>query len=64
MNQSIREKLESFTGRLTELDRMLSSAEVIADQNEFRKLSCEHAELSPLVALYQTWQQNEADLAT
>ncbi|HPP47890.1 MAG TPA: PCRF domain-containing protein, partial [Accumulibacter sp.] len=63
MNQSIREKLETFTGRLAELDRMLASPEVIADQNEFRKLSCERAELSPLVALYQTWRQNEADLA-
>ena len=64
MNQSICDKLEHLTGRLAELDRMLSSAEVIADQNEFRKLSCEHAELSPLVALYQTWRQSEAELTS
>ncbi len=62
MNQSICDKLEQLTGRLDELDRMLSSGEATRDMDEYRKLSREHAELGPVVALYQSWRQTRADL--
>ena len=63
MKQSIRDKLESLVGRLDELDRILASGEATRDMDQYRKLSREHAELGPVVALYKTWQQTEADLA-
>ena len=62
MKQSIRDKLESLVGRLDELDRILASGEATRDMDQYRKLSREHAELGPVVALYKTWQQTEADL--
>ena len=62
MKQSIRDKLESLVGRLDELDRILSSGEATRDMDQFRKMTREHAELGPVVALYKEWQQTEADL--
>ena len=62
MKQSIRDKLENLTGRLDELDRILGSGEATRDMNQYRKLTREHAELGPVVALYATWQQCAADL--
>ena len=64
MKQSIRDKLENLTGRLDELDRILSSGEATRDMDQYRKMTREHAELGPVVALYQQWQQTEADLAS
>ncbi|MDR0440969.1 MAG: peptide chain release factor 1 [Candidatus Accumulibacter sp.] len=64
MKQSIRDKLENITGRLEELDRILSSGEATRDMDEFRRMTREHAELGPVVALYQEWRQTETDLAS
>ncbi len=64
MKQSIRDKLEHLTGRLEELDRELSSEEGARDMNAFRDLSRERAEIEPVVALYHSWRQAEADCAT
>jgi peptide chain release factor 1 len=61
MKQSIRDRLENFVGRLDELDRILSSGEATRDMDQYRKLTREHADLGPLVALYKTWLQTEAD---
>ena len=62
MKQSIRDKLENLGARLDELDRILASGEATRDMDQYRKLSREHAELGPVVALYQTWRQTESDL--
>ena len=62
MKQSIRDKLENLVGRLDELDRILSSGEATRDMDQYRKMTREHAELGPVVALYKDWQQTEADL--
>ncbi len=64
MKQSIRDKLESLVGRLDELDRILASGDATRDMDQFRKMTREHAELGPVVALYKDWQQTEADLAS
>jgi peptide chain release factor 1 len=64
MNQSICDKLEQLSGRLDELGRMLASSEATQDMDEFRKLSCEYAEIGPVVALYQTWRQAEGELSS
>ena len=62
MKQSIRDKLESLVGRLDELDRILASGEATRDMDQYRKMTREHAELGPVVALYKDWQQTEANL--
>ena len=61
MKQSIRDKLENLVGRLDELERILSDADATRDMDQYRKLSREHAELVPLVELYKSWQQTEAN---
>ncbi len=62
MKQSIRDKLENLTGRLDELDRILASGEATRDMDQYRKLTREHSELGPVVALYAIWRQTESDL--
>ena len=62
MKQSIRDKLENLVGRLDELDRILASGEATRDMDQYRKLSREHAELGPVVALYAQWRQSNDDL--
>jgi len=62
MKQSIRDKLENLVGRLDELDRILASGEATRDMDQYRKMTREHAELGPVVALYKEWQQTAADL--
>jgi peptide chain release factor 1 len=64
MKQSIRDKLENLVGRLDELDRILASGEATRDMDQFRKMTREHAELGPVVALYKEWQQTGTDLAS
>ena len=64
MKQSIRDRLESLVGRLDELDRILASGEATRDLDQFRRMTREHAEVGPVVALYKEWQQAEADLAS
>ncbi|MDR2450713.1 MAG: peptide chain release factor 1 [Candidatus Accumulibacter sp.] len=64
MRQGIRDKLESLSGRLEELGRILSSVEATRDLDEFRRMTREHAELGPVVALYREWQKTKADAAS
>ena len=46
MNQSILTKLEQLSMRLEEINALLSDQSVVSDQNQFRELSIEHAQLS------------------
>jgi peptide chain release factor 1 len=62
MKQSICDKLEHLSGRLDELDRILANGEATRDMDQYRRLTREHAELGPVVALYQTWRDTEATL--
>lgn len=62
MKASILDKLESLSARLEEIDRALASGEATRDLDNYRKLTREHAELGPVVALYGTWRQTMADL--
>ena len=63
MKSSIREKLEQLARRLLEIDRILASEEATRDMDAYRRLTREHAELSPVVALYQEFLGAERDLA-
>ena len=53
MKASLLEKLDRLAERYDEVGHLLSDAEVIADQNRFRGLSMEYAELEPVTKTYQ-----------
>src|SRR3984885_1192587 len=61
MKPSISKRLEQLTARLHELDGLLSAEDVTRDLDNYRKLTREHAELSPLVALFADYRRAEAD---
>jgi peptide chain release factor 1 len=61
MKASLQDKLARADERLEELDALLSQPEIAGDMDRYRKLTREHADLSPVVALYRTYRQVEAD---
>jgi len=61
MKESINNKLESLTERLEEINHLLSSPEIISDQNKFRALSQEHAQLSPVVSCFSNYKTTMND---
>ncbi len=63
MKPSIAAKLDQVARRLEELNGLLSAEGVTRDLGEFRRLSREHAELTPIAARYGEYRAAEADLA-
>ncbi len=63
MHASLVTKLERLVSRLEETTAELSDPLVTQDQERFRKLSREHAELVPLAERFQAWQRAEAEMA-
>ena len=61
MKPTLRRKLDSFVGRLEELNRLLSTEDATKDLGKFRSLSREHSELTALVTLYERFRQAERD---
>jgi len=62
MKSSILKKLQSLTERLEELNGLLATPDIIADQNKFREFSKEYAELNPVVTCFQAYQKTEQDI--
>jgi peptide chain release factor 1 len=62
MKASIATKLAQLSGRLEEINRLLASENATADLDNYRKLTREHAEIAPVVELYQRYAQGEADI--
>ena len=56
MKESLRTKLQHLSERLEEINYLLSDPDVIADQNKFRSLSQEHAQLGPIVSCYNDYE--------
>ncbi len=54
-------KLDQLTQRLQEVGDLLSQPEATTDMESYRKLTREHAELGPLVALYADYTQADND---
>ena len=63
MKPTLLKKLAQLTERLEEMDRLLGVETVVNDMDNYRKLTREHAEISPVVNLYRAYAQTEADLA-
>ncbi len=62
MQQSIIRKLETIEERLHEVGALLADADTIADQDRYRQLSMEYAQLTPVVETFSAWQQANNDL--
>ncbi len=62
MKNSIRLKLENLKDRFDELEALLSDADVISDQNQFRELSKEYAELEEVVKSFNRFQEISSNL--
>ena len=57
MKPSMLSKLDQLAERLDEVNQLLIQEGATNDMDSYRKLNREHAELEPLVALYQRYQQ-------
>lgn len=62
MKASILEKLDLLSERYTEVGALLSDAEIISNQNRFRELSREYAELEPVVQSFTQYRQVLSDV--
>ncbi|MFA7594372.1 MAG: peptide chain release factor 1, partial [Thiohalobacteraceae bacterium] len=63
MKASIRIKLETLSDRFEEVGVLLSTPEIINNQNRFRALSIEYAELEPVVQCFARYRQTLDDSA-
>ena len=63
MNRSIRDRLERMDERFSEITLLLSDPAIQSDNNRFRDLSREYAQLEPLVECFGRYRQTEAELA-
>ena len=64
MKPSISKKLDTLRSRLTELDRLLSDQGVTSNLDNYRKLTREHAEITPVANVYEQYRQVADDIAT
>ncbi|WP_029363580.1 peptide chain release factor 1 [Herbaspirillum lusitanum] len=64
MKPSMLAKLDQLAERLEELNNLLMQQEATSDMDNYRKMTREHAELGPLVALYHTYVQAANDITT
>ena len=63
MNSSLAAKLDQLVLRQEELSALLADPHTLQAQDNFRKLSIEYAELSPLVETYGRWRRTQDALA-
>ncbi|HEU4921532.1 MAG TPA: PCRF domain-containing protein, partial [Burkholderiales bacterium] len=63
MNPRLRAKLDGMVGRLSELDGLLAAENATRDLEQFKRLSREHAEVSSVVSLFNSYLQVERDAA-
>jgi peptide chain release factor 1 len=63
MKTSIAAKLDQLRRRLFDINALLSSEGATRDMEQFRKLSRDHAELEPVVELFNLYRDTEQDVA-
>ena len=64
MNPSIRGKLERIAERFTEITALLSEPETQNDQNRFRDLSQEYAQIEPVVKCFNQYETIGEEIAS
>ena len=62
MKPSMMTKLANLSERLDEIDRLMSSEGITDNMDNYRKLTQEHAEITPIVGQYRLFVQSEADM--
>lgn len=62
MKSSIKAKLENISERLEEINALMADPGVISDQNQFRALSKEYAQINPVVTCFKSYQTNLDDI--
>ncbi|WMW81169.1 peptide chain release factor 1 [Undibacterium cyanobacteriorum] len=62
MKPSMLHKLDQLSERLVEVGQLLVQEGATNDMDAYRKLNREHAELEPLVALYNNYRQAQSDI--
>lgn len=63
MKPSMIKKLATLSERLEELNGLMSSEGITDDMDNYRKITLEHAEITPIVEQYHIHAQAEKDLA-
>ncbi len=61
MNPSLERKLETIVERAQEVSALLADPDVIADNNRFRELSVEYAQINPVVCCFESLQRTRED---
>lgn len=64
MKKSMATRLTQLSMRMEELNHLLSSETITADLDRYRKLTREHAEILPVVKLYDDYLQTDRDIQT
>jgi peptide chain release factor 1 len=64
MKPSIAAKLSQLADRLEEVTLLLGQPSVADDMDNYRRLTREHAELTPVVEAWHAWLQCQVDIAT
>jgi len=62
MRANIRHRLEQISERFAEITALLSEPEVQGDNQRFRELSQEYAQLGPVVQAYDAWNANQEEI--
>ena len=62
MKQSIITKLDQLVDRHEEINRLRSEVDIQSNQNQFRALSQEYAQIDPIVGCYDQYRQALADI--
>jgi peptide chain release factor 1 len=64
MKESLKLKLLNLASRYQDVGGLLSDPEVMSDQNRFRELGKEYAQLEPVALTFKKFQDNEAEAAS
>ena len=62
MKASIKAKLENISERLEEINALMADPDIISDQNQFRALSKEYAQVNPVVTCFNAYQSTLDDI--
>ena len=62
MKPSMQKKLAGLSDRIQELNTLLSSETITNDMDQYRKITKEHSDITPIVNEYHAYKKNEANL--
>ena len=63
MNKTLLLKLDTIVERVEEINALLADPDVIRDQDKFRALSMEYAQITPVSECFSNYQSAQADIA-